>query len=101
MNTWLTGMEEKLDSITWSGDGKDHGGYHQPQAAPTIRSPLWPAITVVRTKVDLHILLCLGPIGQPVFLLGTVFGLQSPYFYPDSNNQILEELFEELTVFFV
>lgn len=41
------------------------------------------------------------PAGQPSFLLGTFLWLQSAYFYPDSNNQILEDFFEESTVFFV
>lgn len=61
----------------------------------------WPAIPVLRTKMGLHILLCLDLTGQPAFLLGTVLSLHSPYFYPDSNYLILEELFEDSTIFFV
>lgn len=36
MNTCPTGIEGKLDSITWSGDGKDHGGCNQ--QVPTLAS---------------------------------------------------------------
>ena len=43
----------------------------------------------------------LDPTAQPAFLLGAFPWPQSPYAYPDSNNQVLEELSEESTVFFV
>lgn len=43
----------------------------------------------------------LHPAGQPAFLLGTFLLSQFLYFYPNSNNQVLEKLSEESTRFFL
>lgn len=65
------------------------------------RSPAPASHHGVRTKEHLRSPACLDPAAQPAFLLGVFLWPPSAYFCPDSNNQVLEELSEESTVFFV
>lgn len=43
------------------------------------------------TVILTHTLLWFSPVGQPFFLLGMFWWSQVPYFYPDSNSQVLGE----------
>lgn len=43
----------------------------------------------------------LHPAGQTAFLLRTFLWLPLLYFYPDANNQVLQKLYEESTMFFL
>lgn len=90
-NIWPTGMRR-----TWavSDDRGMRKGHHW-------GLPLQPVITGRGSRHVSTSCCTYNPLGQPAFLGGTLLWFQSPYFYPDYNNQVLKELFKEPTVFFL